>query len=201
MLFPQNSPLLIPVTPECYEAIASQHPSTADECLMVADGSDLPATLGSLLRDPFSGQASSEATVSVVIGGAIRTILLRMSKFSCIDPKDLKVLFNETEKQKSTTSKAVLVRARPDTLVTVAGCTVLIGEDKQLSLLDAIKDLKAKRQPITAMHYDPVNFLLAYAAGDATFQWLWMSADGTQVRFQGLLLHNCFFADSLDAFM
>ena len=74
-------------------------------------------------------------------------------------------LFNETEKQKSTTSKAVLVRARPDTLVTVAGCTVLIGEDKQLSLLDAIKDLKAKRQPITAMHYGPVNFLLAYAAG------------------------------------
>ena len=100
-LFPQNSPLLIPVTPECDEAIASQHPSTADECLMVADGSDLPATLGSLLRDPFSGQASSEATVSVVIGGAIRTILLRMSKFSCIDPKDLQVLFNETEKQRA----------------------------------------------------------------------------------------------------
>ena len=132
---------------------------------MVADGSNLPATLGCLLRDPFSGQASSEATVSVVKSGAIRTILLRMSKFSCIDPKDLKVLFNETEKQKSTTSKAVLVRARPDTLVTVAGCTVLIGEDKQLSLLDAITDLKAKRQPITAMHYGPVNFLLAYAAG------------------------------------
>ena len=74
------------------------------------------------------------------------------------------------------------MRARPDMLVTVAGCTVLIGEDKRLTLLDAIK---AKRQPITAMHYGPVNFLLAYAAGDAAFQWQWMSADGRQVRFEG----------------
>ena len=185
MLFPENSPLLIPVTPECYEAIASQHPSTANECLMVADGSDLPATLGSLLREPFSGQASSEAIVSVVIGGALRTILLRMSKYSRIHPKDLKVLFNKTEQQKTTTSKAMLMRARPDTLVTVAGCTMLIGEDKQLSLPDAIRDLMAKRQPITAMHYGPVKFLLAYAVGDAAFQWHWMSADGTQVCFEG----------------
>ena len=29
VLSPENSPLLIPVTPECYEAIASQRPSTA----------------------------------------------------------------------------------------------------------------------------------------------------------------------------
>ena len=185
VLFPESSPLLIPVTPECYGAIASQHPSTANECLMVADGSDLPATLGSLLCDPFSVHASSGATVSVVIGGTVRTILLRMSKFSRIHPKDLKVLFNKTEKLKSTTSKAVLVRACPHTLVTVAGCTMLIGKDRQLSLLDAIKDLRAKRQPITAMHYGPVNFLLAYAAGDAVFQWHWMSADGTQVCLRG----------------
>ena len=152
---------------------------------MVADGSDLPATFSMMLRDQCRSQASSKATVGVVMGGAVRTILLRLSKFSRMPPKDFKVHFNGTGKHQSTTSRAVLVHAPPNTLVTVAGCTMLIGEDKQLSLLDAIKDLRAKRQPINAMHYGPVNFLLAYAAGDAAFQWQWMSADGKQVRFEG----------------
>ena len=151
----------------------------------MAQTCQLPLAFSCLLREPFSGQASSEAIVSAVVGGAVRTILLRMSKYSRIPPKNLEVLFNKTEQQNTTTSKAMLMRTRPDTLVTVAGCTMLIGEDKQLSLPDAIKDLKAKRQPMSAMHYGPVQFLLAYAAGDAAFQWHWISADGTQVRFGG----------------
>lgn len=123
-------------------------------------------------------------TVALFVAGAVLDVFTALGDHSSIQPY-LEIIFAETETQDSTVSKALKLRARPDTVVTVEHCTMLMGEHRHLSLLDAINALSAMRQPITAMHYGPVNFLLAYAAGDAAFQWQWMSADGTQVRFEG----------------
>ena len=179
MLFPEDKPLQIPVTPECYGAIASQHSSSANKYLVVADGSHLPVAMSMLLGDSFSGAGDYFVTLFMV--GAVRAVFTPLSTYSCIRPNDLRIVPNLSEEPSSTSSKAVRVRACPDTVVTVAGCTMMVGEEHHLSLRDAIEDLSSKRQTITAMHYGPVNFLLAYAAGASQFQWQWMSADGTQV--------------------
>lgn len=162
MLFPENSPLLIPVTAECHQTIISQYCITANKYLVGTDGSDLPAAFSRLVRKPFSGHC--KMTVALFVAGAVLDVFTALGDHSSIQPY-LEIIFAETKMQDSTVSKVLKLRARPDTVVTVEHCTMLMGEHRHLSLLDAINALSAMRQPITAMHYSPVKFLLAYAAG------------------------------------
>ena len=105
-----------------------------------------------------------------------------LSKFSKFAGRIKHSIFeNTTEPQRSTSSKAVQDRLRPDTIVVMNQCTLLLGKDKVGDIKIAMKDLERKGQPLHALHYGDVRFLLAYAAAGTDFQWLWMSSDGRLV--------------------
>ena len=180
-LFPDQSNIRLPVTELYHAGVVMHYTELVAQHLEPADPSSLVVTLTELLQTETEEHLSEEATHHLVVE-LISKVFKCLSKFSRIAGRIKHSIFqNTTEPQRSTSSKAVQDRLRPDTIVVMNQCTLLLGEDKVGDIKLAMKDLERKRRPLHALHYGDVRFLLAYAAAGTEFQWLWMSSDGRLV--------------------
>ena len=158
-----------------------RHSKLAAEHLEPADPSSLVVTLTELLQTETEEHLSKEATHHLVVE-FISKVFKCLSKFSRVAGRVKHSIFqNSTEPLRSTSSKELQDRLRPDTIVVMNQCTLLLGEDKVADIKLAMKDLERKRRPLHALHYGDVRFLLAYAAAGTEYQWLWISSDGRMV--------------------
>lgn len=185
VLFPAQPDIQLPVTPVYYHAIQRQYPLTAEQQLKQADGSSLVVRFTSLLDHQWR-EGHSEMHTSVHVVKFIEEVFESLEEYSS-HKLTCNITLDSTEHRSAASSKTVWEKLRPDTVVALNKCTLLLGEDKFCVLEDAIKDLKRKRRPLDPAHYGEVRFLLAYAAAGSEFQWLWMSAAGKQVSSLCLL--------------
>ena len=180
-LFPDQSNIRLPVTRLYHAYVAMRHSKLAAEHLEPADPSSLVVTLTELLQTETKEHLSEEATHHLVVE-FISKVFKCLSKFSRVAGRVKHSIFqNSTKPLRSTSSKALQDRLRPDTIVVMNQCTLLLGEDRAADIKLAMKDLERKRRPLHALHYGHVRFLLAYAAAGTEYQWLWMSSDGSMV--------------------
>lgn len=165
----------IPVTPVFYEYMATCYPCTATQFLERADASSLVAALSTLL-DPeytkfFTGQTSSHLIVEFVakVFSSLRHWSTQRVRCS--------IRLNSTEPCRADCG-GTFSRLRPDTMVAMDKCTLLIGEDNWDQLQLAVHAPMQKRQELDAAFYGQLRFLLAYAAAGKEFQWFWMCSNG-----------------------
>ena len=175
MLFPARSDMRIPVTPVFYEYMATCYPCTATQFQERADASSLVAALSTLL-DPeytkfFTGQTSSHLIVEFVakVFSSLRHWSTQRVRCS--------IRLNSTEPCRADCG-GTFSRLRPDTMVAMDKCTLLIGEDNWDQLQLAVHAPMQKRQELDAAFYGQLRFLLAYAAAGKEFQWFWMCSNG-----------------------
>ncbi|CAM6013348.1 unnamed protein product [Sphagnum balticum] len=87
-------------------------------------------------------------------------------------------LFNCNEMTGNSHSRTTRERSRADTLLTVSGCTFLVGEDNLSSLIAAEVDLMAKVKPLSTMFYGELQFILGYTTAGSKFQWIFIDKSG-----------------------
>ena len=84
-----------------------------------------------------------EMTTTITMSNLLGQTTAILESFSGVN-LSLSILLNVTEKQGGSRSSAVILRARPDTLIVHGNSTLMIGEDKDASqLLQAVKDLES----------------------------------------------------------
>ena len=180
-LFPDQSSIRLPVTLLYHTSVMVRDSEVAAQHLEPADPSSLVMTLTELLQTETEEHCSEEAT-HVLVMTFIGKVFKCLSKFSTAVGRVKHSIFqSSTEPRCSTSSKAVHGKLRPDTIVVMNQCTLLLGKDKVADIKLVMKDLERKREPLHALHYGDVRFLLAYAAAGTEFQWIWMSSDGKMV--------------------
>ncbi len=79
--------------------------------------------------------------------------------------------WNATKKRSSHSSNVLKAGKRPDTMIVVDKCTMLLGEDKCQDIQAAFADLDSKRISLCRLHYQGMPFLLGYAAAGPRWQW------------------------------
>ena len=91
-----------------------------------------------------------------------------------------KLQLNRTEKQAGSTSAATPDRTRPDTLIIHGCCTMLLGEDKVPSQLQAaLEDLEMyAKGGLNPSHYGNICGLPAYAASGFLVQFCFITPGG-----------------------
>jgi hypothetical protein len=172
-----STSIKLPVTAQCYNKVHAQSPALAQQCLLSTDGSHLPATLSTyVLKSPSS--TSTELDVTLFISPALEAVFSLLEDFSGLELK-AKLTFNAAESD--TSSRAVSVGMRPDTLGMANSCTFLMGEDKKRKLQEGIGDLRRKKIKVSRMHYGDVHFIVGYAAAEGRFRWFWLGADQADV--------------------
>jgi hypothetical protein len=172
-----QEPMLIPVTSQYYLKVQHGGDRTAFERLGRADGSEIPAAMTTLLR-VAPRDYKSELTTTVAVSHYFDTVFDTLNLYSTLK---LEYDCSLNTKEQCTTSSCV--QGRPDTVIVVNGCTLMIGEDKREgSMIDAIGDIKKKVMGLNIHHYGSVQFLLAYAAAGLRVQFFMVSANGTQVQ-------------------
>lgn len=180
----RSKPRSSPLGPLC--AVLSSHPSTTGKIhsmprgIWRADhGSSAVFKLTGLLRlQPRNTE--SEADTSQLAATFICTVCDLLGDHSPYRAVH-KALFGCAEPSGSTSSNAVQSRRRPDTIVIMNECTLMLTKDKVADIKLAMEDLRSKRVELNALHHGPMSFLPAYAAAGTRMQWLWMSSDGEQV--------------------
>jgi hypothetical protein len=154
-----------PVTAECYTTVHTQNSQLAKECLVSTDGSTLPAIISTFVLKR-SSSANTELDVTLHVSPALSSMFSLLEEYSGLQLKP-ELTFNITKID--TSSRAVAVGKRPDTLGTATSCTFLIGEDKKRKLQDGVADLKQKKLKLSRLHYGKVRFIIGYAAAEGRF--------------------------------
>ena len=175
VLFPAESEMRIPVTPLFYDSVALRDPSTATQLLERADASSLVTALTALL-DPAYSEFVTGHTSSHVIVEFIAKV------FSCLQRWTTRyvrcsITLDSAEPCRADWGDAGS-RLRPDTMIAMNDCTLLIGEHDWDSLHLAMQRLRDKRHEMDVAYYGQLRFLLAYAAAGKKFQWAWMPSNG-----------------------
>ena len=196
VLFPGRPDIQLPVTPVYYHTMKRRCPLTAAQQLKQADVSSLVVRITSLLDHRWRGGYSGMHT-SVHVHKFIEEAFESLEEYSS-HKATCDIMLASTEHRRAARSKTARERLRPDTVVALNKCTLLLGGDRFCVLGDAIKDLKRKRRSLEPAHYGEVRFLLAYAAGGKEFQWLWMPAAGKEVSSLCFLCCTVLFASKLD---
>ena len=178
-LFGQPS-LRIPVTPLYYQQAAVKDLSMAQQTLIPADQSAAVVAFTALLQhEPPFDMFSTELLTSRVIWKYLYYIWEQLD--AATSPLQYRISLNEAEKTSSHSSRTQKQKRRPDTMVIVSKCTLLLGEDKHSDLEAAFKDLREKRADLCSLHYQNVTFLMGYAAAGASFQWCFLPGVAQQV--------------------
>ena len=126
--------------------------------------------------------SDTEISTSVEVANFISGVFGHLKQYSGVQLQ-YRIDFNSTEKY--TTSATIKRGSRPDTLVIVSNCTLLVGEDKCAhDIASAVKDLERKVTQLQKNHYGPVHFVLAYAAAGSTIQFFSIE-DGAKVSLCG----------------
>ncbi|KAK9840050.1 hypothetical protein WJX74_002569 [Apatococcus lobatus] len=190
----QQAGLRLPVVPWLYQHAFSDDPQLAQEHLTPTDGSAAPCTFSHLLHlRPVAEWLTTEAPTFV-------TFLT--SVWRCLDilpnPLQWTPYWNATEKHSSHSSNTQKPGRRPDTMIVIDKCTMLLGEDKCQDIQQAFADLNSKRASLCRLHYQHLPFLLGYAAAGPQWQWCILPANANEaLEPTGLqLLNLCRLDDS-----
>ncbi|KAG0568484.1 hypothetical protein KC19_6G022400 [Ceratodon purpureus] len=177
VLFPQH-PGKLPVLRSSFDTIRRRQPIVAKDYLILADDAKLSVLLSEQL-DCYScaSPVNSEANVSSRLIQSFTRLFDTWTKYGPCE-FTYKLLFNLNERTGDSFSGSTKRRSRPVTLVTASGCTFLVGEDKCANLTDAKSDLEGKMEPLSAMFYGEVRFILGYVAAGLEFQWLYINKSG-----------------------
>jgi hypothetical protein len=130
-----------------------------------------------LLEQPYD--FGKEATTSFIIMQLFKDVFSHFSELSTNGIAS-KVQHNRTEAGAGSKSSAVGRRLRPDTLIVVEACTLLMGEDKEEdSLQTAINDIKAYvAGGLPTAQYGSAPGIPAYAASGLQLQFLFIKRTG-----------------------
>ena len=140
-LFPDHSNIRLPVTRLYHTSEVVRDSEVAAQHLEPADPSSLVVTLTELLQTETEEHCSEEAT-HVLVVTFISKVFKCLSKFSTAVGRVKHSIFqNSTQPRRFTGSKAVHGKLRPDTIVVMNECTLLLGEDKVADIKLAMKDL------------------------------------------------------------
>lgn len=172
--------LRIPVSSMCYKNECQQEPELAPRYLVVAEHAGVVDTFSAVLRRQPAVPASSETDTTAMIVGSIRMLWPELE--ASPQPLSHTLSFNRSENNSSHSSRAPIKKVRPDTMVIVKKCTLLLGEDKHEDLQAAFDDLERKRATLMRVHYRDVRFLIGYAAAGTSFQWCFMHAEAHKVH-------------------
>ena len=101
------------------------------------------AVLTTLVDPSYQRTRHTEANTSHLTVDFVEKVFTRLARYS--DPTfSCSILLNSTDPQGLTSSRAGRPRLRPDTMVVMNKCTLLIGEDNFDELQLAMYDLKHK---------------------------------------------------------
>ena len=178
----QQAGLRLPVVPRLYQHVFMENPQLAQELLTPTDDSAAPCLFSNFLHlRPVADWFKTEAPTSIMAS----TILITVWRCLDILPNALQwtPYWNATEKRSSKTLRA---GKRPDTMIVVDNCTLLLGEDKCQDIQQAFADLDSKRVSLCRLHYQGLPFLLGYAAAGTRWQWCILPANANEAS---ALLH------------
>ena len=175
----QQAGLRLPVLPWFYQLVLIDNPQLAQQFLTPTDGSAAACTFTNLLHlRPVADWFTTEAYTSVMVYQYL------MSVWRCVDilpsPLQWHPYWNATEKSSSHSSKTQKAGKRPDTMIVVDKCTMLLGEDKCQDIQQAFADLNSKRVSLCRLHYQGLPFLLGYAAAGPRWQWCILPANADE---------------------
>lgn len=176
VLFPDVHGKLF-VTKEAYLVLTTTA-AAAEDYLVEADGSEVPAMVSTALRAySLDVAASSEMHLTSFMSGALRSFFTVFQTFS---PHILvhTFAFNCNDKTEDSFSDVTVDRSRPDTLCIASGRTLLIGEDKIRSLHAAEQDLRKKVKMLPPIYYGELEFILGYVSAGSLFQWVYVGRNG-----------------------
>lgn len=141
---------------------------------MIADHAEVAIVFSAMLYHHPTMPASSATDTTTLVVSSIKHIWqeLRASP----KPLNFSLSFNRNEKDSSHSSRAQIVKKRPDSMVIVHKFTLLLGEDKHEDLESAYHDLRRKRATLLRVHYRDVQFLMGYVAAGTCFQWCFLHA-------------------------
>lgn len=176
-MFGQPS-LRIPVMSLYYGKAQLQLPELARQYLIAVDhaGAAIPFS-SMLLRQPTV--PACEMDTSTLVVNSIKSIWAELA--ASPKPLMLSLSLKRSEKGSSHSSSAQKAKKRPDTMVVVHKCTLLLGEDMHEDLESAFRDLRGKRATLLRVHYGAVQFLMGYAAAGTSFQWCFLHAAADKV--------------------
>lgn len=180
-----SSGLRVPVSPYLFDKYLAANPDNADVATAFELASANPKA--QVLLDGLivleKGDNLSELTTTVLVNRFVEDSFTAFRELQC-PGLAMVVSLNKTET--GTTSRAIELKKRPDTLIISNNCTLMVGEDKEKQNMSAaIDDLKSKLKGLHPGHYGPVKFLLAYtAAGLAVQFWSAFGAPGEPMQLQ-----------------
>ncbi|DBA82960.1 TPA: hypothetical protein ACH3X1_006739 [Trebouxia sp. C0004] len=170
----------VPVTPLFYQQMLTlQGPQ---QCLIpVLVAASAVTTFTDLLQTAPRLPFNSEQNTTVYVCGFIERCWQTLATYS---PTNLQydLMFNKISQLSTVSSHAIAHKLRPDTMLVVENCTLMLGEDKHIDLAAAYADLSRKRVDLSGMHYGPVKFMLGYAAAGTTVQWCFLPDHADQVE-------------------
>ena len=180
-LFHPSAPR-IPVTDSYYQQEKEKRPNAADRSLVAAGTALVATTFTACITKQPPAAPSSESHTAWLVQYFLQTAFEQLKLYSC-DRLQYDIRLNESEKDCSHTSRSQKHKVRPDTMVVVSSCTVLLGEDKHTDFAAALRDLQNKRIDLLPRHYKDVTFLLGYAAARTRFRWYFLPQQASQVGF------------------
>jgi hypothetical protein len=172
--------LRVPVTPSFLASLRDdQHglPYAPDEMLVGAT-ERIPRLTALVAMQCLIPQNATEMHTTVMMAKFIDGVFETLNSNSHL-ALPYQTLYNSIER--GTSSSTIVQNKRPDTIITVDYCTLLVGEDTSPGKLNmALDDLQAKVTNLSKPHYGEVRYLLAYAASGSQVQ-VCIIADGAQV--------------------
>ncbi|KAK9828229.1 hypothetical protein WJX74_004567 [Apatococcus lobatus] len=171
-LFNQSGPQ-IPVTYRHYQQAKAKRPDAAQHFLTEGGDAEVAVAFTACLAREPPAQLTSESHTAGLVQHFLFTAFEGLKSYSR-DRLQYSIRLNESEKDRSHPSRSHKEKVRPDTMVIVSSCTLLLGEDKHANLAAAFQDLLSKRVDLSSRHYKDVTFLLAYAAAQTSFQWFFL---------------------------
>lgn len=175
----QQAGLRIPVVPRLYQLVRLDDPQLAQHFLTPTDDSTAPCTFTNLLHlRPVAEWFKTEAPTSVMASTFLTSV------WRCLDilphPLQWTPYWNATEKRSSHSSNTQKAGKRPDAMIVVDKCSMLLGEDKCQDIQQAFADLNSKRVSLCRLHYQGLPFLLGYSAAGPRWQWCILPANSDE---------------------
>ncbi len=181
----------IPVGPATFDALYISSPELVNMHLVRVEEDSKSVRELSVLVEKDPTEPDTEMDVCFTTAHYLKSVFAMLDLHSSLQVMP-RTRLNGTEHEM--TSGAVGDLLRPDTVVIVDNCTLILGESKLTDTTAAVADLASKRIPISPMHYGHVKFLLGFAAAGRLYQWLWLPGAADEASLVLLLSPVLFFS-------
>ena len=172
----------IPVTYRHYQQAKAKRPDAAQHFLTEGGDAEVAVAFTACVAREPPAELTSGSHTAGLIQQFLFTAFEGLRSYSR-DRLQYSIRLNESKRDRSHTSRSQKEKVRPDIMVIVSSCTLLLGEDKHANLAAAFQDLQSKRVDLSSRHYKDVTFLLAYAAAETSFQWFFLPQLADQLCF------------------